>query len=658
MNHEILWQDPDKRRAVLLSLAIHLAVLFAIAVGYDPPLPEPLETFLVIDVSEPADEVVASPEPEIRITEPEPVLAAAAEVQVPQAEAAPNPAPETEVAQAEVAPDPAPGVQVTPAEVVPGPAAEALVARERTLRDPAAEVQVPQTEAVPEPDAEARVAQMDAVPEPDPGIEATRAQAVPDPGAEAEVARAETVPAPDPQARLPRLEVAPSPDPGLLVTPAEAVPAPRAETEVAQAEAVPDPAPEAHIALPDTVPEPGTHVQVAQAQPLPGPVGEARIAQAQAVPGPDAAARVAVPATVPGPGAAVRTGQVAAVPAPGGEARVVQAQAVPGPGGEARIITAQSVPGPGGEASVTPASPIPGPDPEVFVAVSLRESEPGNAFEEHRDRPLIVLLDNTDSGYPQAGLQKASLVVEVPVEGGLTRLMTVFDRIDPGQVGPIRSARPYFVELAQTMDGILVHDGGSPGALLAIGNSELPTLDAYYFGGLFSRADGRSAPYNLYSGGAALRDAVHRLDLDQTRLVTGTLYRPDDTNAVGDAVSVRFSGDYSSGFEYLQGLGLYRWFRNGEPTVDALGEAVLVHAVLIAQIATIPWPSDSAGRFHIPLSGGDATLFLRGRAVPGSWVNVRGIGVQFVDAAGKEVDLAAFKTWVMLTPSYERMVVR
>src|SRR5690606_31368323 len=148
-------------------------------------------------------------------------------------------------------------------------------------------------------------------------------------------------------------------------------------------------------------------------------------------------------------------------------------------------------------------------------------------FSTRREQPLAVLLDNV-GGYPQHGLREASMIVEMPVEGGLTRLMTIYDRTDPERVGPVRSARDYFVQLAERSSAVLVHDGGSPGAMIAIGASSVPTLNAYSSGQLFARAGERSAPYNLYSLGTDLRSAVARMLPGDGRIVTGTVFAPGD----------------------------------------------------------------------------------------------------------------------------------
>lgn len=222
----------------------------------------------------------------------------------------------------------------------------------------------------------------------------------------------------------------------------------------------------------------------------------------------------------------------------------------------------------------------------------------------------------------------------------------------------MRSARDYFVQLAERSSAVLVHDGGSPGAMIAIGASSVPTLNAYSSGQLFARAGERSAPYNLYSLGTDLRSAVARMLPGDGRIVTGTVFAPGDGARTVSEVQVRYSGAYGSGFRYDSALGAYRWVRDGEPANHPDGQIVLMDAVLVGEITARLQPGDTAGRLYIPLDGGDATLYLRGRAVRGSWLVSDGDGIRFRTADGELVDLAPYRTWVMLTPTYDTRVER
>ena len=80
------------------------------------------------------------------------------------------------------------------------------------------------------------------------------------------------------------------------------------------------------------------------------------------------------------------------------------------------------------------------------------------------ERPIAVMIDNHSDAWPQAGLNKAYMVYEIVVEGGETRLMALFKGQDLDKIGPVRSARHYFIDYAMENDAIYVHFGQSPQA--------------------------------------------------------------------------------------------------------------------------------------------------------------------------------------------------
>ena len=78
-------------------------------------------------------------------------------------------------------------------------------------------------------------------------------------------------------------------------------------------------------------------------------------------------------------------------------------------------------------------------------------------------RPVAVMLNNLKKAQPQLGNSQADIIYEVPAEGGITRMLAVYQSLeDVGSIGSIRSARPYYIELALGHDALYVHAGGSP----------------------------------------------------------------------------------------------------------------------------------------------------------------------------------------------------
>jgi hypothetical protein len=322
------------------------------------------------------------------------------------------------------------------------------------------------------------------------------------------------------------------------------------------------------------------------------------------------------------------------------------------------------------------SEPTPAPPPPQDIPVepqaaedapfpeAEREGLPGTVtldpYEDQRHRPIVAILDNANpSAGRQSGLREASVVYEMPVEGNLTRLMAVYDRADPGRVGPIRSARDYQHRVVEDLGGALVHIGGSPAALDAIARGRAPSFNALErpFEALYSRADDAIAPYNLYSDGARLRSFLRGANLETARSLRGTIYRPAPELPDSSALLVSYPGDYSSGFTYLPELNLYRWRRSGVPALDAGGESVVVQAVVVARVEGSPLPGDREGRLYLAVDrGGEATLYLAGKVIRGRWQQQNGFG--FIAEDGQPVDLTPFKTWISLVPSWAQVAGR
>lgn len=84
-------------------------------------------------------------------------------------------------------------------------------------------------------------------------------------------------------------------------------------------------------------------------------------------------------------------------------------------------------------------------------------------------RPVAIMLNNLKEALPQLGQSQADVIYEVPAEGGITRMLAVYQSLDGvGKIGSIRSARPYYLELALGHDAIYIHAGGSEDAYAKI----------------------------------------------------------------------------------------------------------------------------------------------------------------------------------------------
>jgi len=114
-------------------------------------------------------------------------------------------------------------------------------------------------------------------------------------------------------------------------------------------------------------------------------------------------------------------------------------------------------------------------------------------------RPLIaVMVDNLAPARPQTGLGKAGVVYEMETEARITRLMALFAGDPPTVVGPVRSARSYYLQICKEWDAIFAHVGGSKDAIANIKRWGIKDLDQFANRGEFWRDKSRKAPHNVY----------------------------------------------------------------------------------------------------------------------------------------------------------------
>jgi hypothetical protein len=131
--------------------------------------------------------------------------------------------------------------------------------------------------------------------------------------------------------------------------------------------------------------------------------------------------------------------------------------------------------------------------------------------------PIAVMVDDQADARPQSGLSSADIIYQAPAEGRIPRYMLIFQAGDPPSVGPVRSARRYFVAWASEWRALYVHAGGAPNALRALAqlNGDLVwNADQFRWGGAAGylwRISERVAPHNVYSSGEKLRALAERL---------------------------------------------------------------------------------------------------------------------------------------------------
>lgn len=156
---------------------------------------------------------------------------------------------------------------------------------------------------------------------------------------------------------------------------------------------------------------------------------------------------------------------------------------------------------------ITP-TPTPSPTPQMIAATTDGVLLPMSDANIATRKPIAVMIDDHWGARPQSGLSYADIVYQGPAEGGIPRYMAIFQTHAAPAIGPIRSAREYFVAWAEEYRAIYVHIWGAPTAMnkLATDNFRyVYNIDGLHYGRPHMwRTTFRVAPHNLYTSYASI----------------------------------------------------------------------------------------------------------------------------------------------------------
>ena len=252
--------------------------------------------------------------------------------------------------------------------------------------------------------------------------------------------------------------------------------------------------------------------------------------------------------------------------------------------------------------------------------------------EYENDRPVAVMFNNLKAAQPQLGISRADIIYEVPAEGGITRMLAVYQTLENVEtLGSIRSARPYYIELALGHDALYVHAGGSPEAYQDLKSWKVDNMDGVNGGSdakIFWRDAERRKTMD-YEHTLVTSDEKILEYLSQGRFRTehkegytyDQAFAEDGTPANGAPaadVTVKFSNYKTGTFTYDPETRLYMAGQYGTEHIDgSTNEQVSATNVLV--LRTSMKVLDSAGRLRVDLTSGKGTFFCGGKAVDIQW---------------------------------------
>ncbi len=271
------------------------------------------------------------------------------------------------------------------------------------------------------------------------------------------------------------------------------------------------------------------------------------------------------------------------------------------------------------EVTQTPTQTI---KPTLKPTPSILSKTTGLPIPNEREyKPVAVMIENSPACRPQTGLQAADVVYEAPVEG-CTRFMCIYNDNLPEKVGPVRSARIYFIKAQQEWDSAYVHFGGaSSGQANVYGSSSSHintridfikgNYNSYYW-----RSREKSSPHNVFTNVEKCQSLMKEestgrtLTFDQDKVYEG--------KSITEVTLPFYSGEVT--YKYDSKKDKLIRYMNGKEFIDAATDSAVEVQNLVVQYHKFYHGNELYGRWLCDqLGSGKADFFIGGVHIEGTW---------------------------------------
>lgn len=275
--------------------------------------------------------------------------------------------------------------------------------------------------------------------------------------------------------------------------------------------------------------------------------------------------------------------------------------------------------------------------------------------EPFHDFLVAVMLDNGYDVRPQYGLSKADIIYEALAESNITRLMAIYHGQDKAdKVGPVRSARPYFLDWAEEYQSVYMHVGGSPDALQFIDKKNIENVDQIGAGEIYFWRDAKlRAPHNVFTSSANWLRVAELRALPKTGQIFAVWNFAENTSTDTSNIknlAIDYNDIYKVEWRYNQNLGFYQRWQGEEKFVYDDGEQARADNVLV-QIAPSKTLDDLGRRAIDTRKGGAVLLFNKFGVQSGYWQ--RDSRTLYFNDKNEELKFVPGKTWVQVVDSLD-----
>lgn len=281
--------------------------------------------------------------------------------------------------------------------------------------------------------------------------------------------------------------------------------------------------------------------------------------------------------------------------------------------------------------------------------------------EDYKRVPFMTVIENIKAARPQSGLSQADIVFETMAEGGIPRFMALFQSKKSEVIGPIRSDRTYFNELAETFDLPFAHCGGNQVAINEIQNKRLMSLNEMANGSYYWRSKNRKAPHNLYTSSDKLIQLINKKNYSSEpkfNLQFDDTYWENNSIKAGQII-LKLSNYYSTAYTYKEGK-YYKTMNNINVPDKNNGEQLSCKNVIVQITRIAPIFGDAKDRVNVKLTGsGSGYVLSNGSYKKMNWQKENEYSqIKITDENGNSIKLSSGNTWWEIVDKNSKITIK
>jgi len=275
--------------------------------------------------------------------------------------------------------------------------------------------------------------------------------------------------------------------------------------------------------------------------------------------------------------------------------------------------------------------------------------------------PLGIMIENHPDARPQIGLDKAKIIYEAVTEGGITRFMALYGPDNAPKVGPVRSARTYYLDWCLEYDCFYAHVGGNLDALDLIPQIKIKDLDQFRYGSeAYWREPekGKATEHTMYTDTEKLWAISQTNEWDMKSQFESFEFKkepPMDQRPETQSIGVNFStSTYNVTWKYAKDKNIYERYMAGVPHKDReTGEILTAKNIIIQEVNRwyAPTEINEEGWAMKTTGEGKAKIVLDGKLTEGTWKKAdRKARTEFYDSEGNKIKFNSGVFWYEIVP--------